>query len=407
MNSQDPRRNVRAVCLSQFFLTLSFNFANVLLPFYIRQISTLDAEHTVAWTGWIMGAPSAALIVFGPLWSNLAGRVSPKLLYQRGLAADVVALALMPFMHDLRLLLAVQVASGIFGGVSMIGLILIAASSTPERLPHDVGQLQAASTAGQVVGPLVGSYAASLLGFRWSFLIAAAGVALTMIYAQMLLVDRRMTPRPREAAGRLVLPWVAAAVALLVAATMQLVFLPPLLPYLLPAMGVSGPSAVRAAGLLVLAYATTAAVGAYLISRLASPFGFLRSLCVCVLLCSGLLWCLSWVTDLLIFGVLRALQTGVVAGVFPIVVGRAASTAGPGTLGVLSASRFAGNASGVLLATSIYGYWGAEVVFRTFASLTLAAAAAFVAVHLSVARRAARQRAVWVSPASAPAEHAS
>lgn len=379
-------RNVRAVCLSQFLLVLSFNFANVFLPFYIRDISRLSPEQTVLWTGWIMGAPTAVLVFCAPFWTRLTGRMSPKLLYQRGLLVDVVTLALMPLATDLRHLLALQIVSGIFGGVSMIGLVLITASSPPEELSSNIGLFQASLTAGQVLGPLVGSYTATAFGFRWSFLLASAGAACTMIYAQLAITDRRIPPRS-TAGGPIVLPWVAAAVALMVTVTMQLVFLPSLLPYLLGRMGVTGPEAVRAAGLIVLAYSATAAGGALLIGRLAGRIGFLRAVVGCAALCSALLWSLARVDNVVAFGVLRAAQTAVVAGIFPMVVGRAARTAGPGTLGVLASSRFAGNAGGVLLGTSLYGRWGTEAVFHTLAALTLLTAAAFAAVHLRLSAR--------------------
>lgn len=372
--------NVRAVCLSQFFLVMSFNFASVVLPFYVRQLSTLDDAHTVAWTGWIMGAPSTVLIVVGPFWSRLAGRVSPKLLYERGLFVCALALAGMSFAPNLPFLLAVQVAQGFFGGVSMIGLILITASSTPDRVAADLGKFQASQTAGQVLGPLLGSYAATLFGFRWAFLVAASGAVATTLFAHVVLVDRRMSRRSRGQGGEITLPWVVAAVGLIVAATMQLVFLPPLLPYLLADMGVTS-AGVRVAGLLILSSAAAAAAGAYLIGRFTTRVGFLPTVCGCVALCSVSLWAFSWAGSPLGLGVLRCLQAGVVAGVLPVVVGRAAREAGPGTLGVLSAARFAGNSAGSLLGTSIYGHWGATAVYHTLAGITVSVGAVFALVH--------------------------
>lgn len=221
--------NVPAVCTAQFFQVVASNFGYVILPFYIRQVSTLPSDRTVVWTGWIMGAQGLMLVFSAPFCSRLSARVSPKLLYQRSIFANMLNLAVLPFVSDLCLLLAVQLISGLFSGASMLGVILIAASSPPSRLQADIGLFQGCQTAGQVLGPLLGSFSATLLGLRWSFLLGAAGVAGALAYAQWAIVDQRMPPRSAEL-GRMVLPWVAAAVGLMVVATMQLVFLPSLLP---------------------------------------------------------------------------------------------------------------------------------------------------------------------------------
>lgn len=91
--------------------------------------------------------------------------------------------------------------------------------------------------------------------------------------------------------------------------------------------------------------------------------GFLRALLCCVGLCSLLLWALSWAQGPLAFGVLRALQTGAVAGIFPVIMGRAARAAGAGTLGILALPRWAGQSAGALTATSVYARWGSAAVF--------------------------------------------
>lgn len=103
-----------------------------------------------------------------------------------------------------------------------------------------------------MLGPLLGSYCATWLGIRSAFLVAAGGVACSIVYPQWRIVDQCMEPRAARS-GVVLMPWVVVAVALMVVATMQLIFLPSLLPDLLHEMGLTGNDAVRAAGWIVVA----------------------------------------------------------------------------------------------------------------------------------------------------------
>jgi MFS family permease len=58
----------------------------------------------------------------------------------------------MGFTDSLPLLLALRLTQGALGGVSTIGLVLIAGSAPEERLPKYMSLFQNSLTAGQLIG---------------------------------------------------------------------------------------------------------------------------------------------------------------------------------------------------------------------------------------------------------------
>ena len=66
---------------SMFFGSFAWSFVFVSLPFYILQMSTLDAAATLRWTGWILGVSSLVTVVTAPFSARFFGERHPKRSY--------------------------------------------------------------------------------------------------------------------------------------------------------------------------------------------------------------------------------------------------------------------------------------------------------------------------------------
>ena len=121
--SQAKRRDFVIVSTTQFFLAFALNFMLVFLPFYVHRISTLEEAATLRWLGLIVGAAPAMATFGSTFWGRLTDRYSPKSLFERGMLSHATLVILMGFTTDLRLLFAIRVVQGFFGGISTIGLI--------------------------------------------------------------------------------------------------------------------------------------------------------------------------------------------------------------------------------------------------------------------------------------------
>ena len=71
------------------------------------------------------------------------------------------------------------------------------------------------------------------------------------------------------------------------------------------------------------------------------------------------------------FTVIRMLQTGLVAATFPLVISIFAEESKGGTIGFINSARFAGNAMGPIIATSVLAYFNLSTLYFFISGITL------------------------------------
>jgi len=364
-------QEAQVVALIQFLLAVGFNSLYVFLPFYILQVSPYDPPTTLLWTGLILGSTGLASAAAAPLWGAFASRVSPKLLYELGALVQMVMIALMAATESLPLLFLLRFGQGMVGGTSTMGLIIISQSSSQERITPNVGLFQSAMTLGQITGPFVGALSADLLGFRVTFLLAALLLLVSAVLMRFQITPSRhfvpMSPHRRLTKRRLAAGWLVCF-----AATLQIVFLPSVLPTILPTLGVGSEEAIRVAGLIVFAYGLSSAIGSFALARLAARVGRRR-----VVIWAGGLASLGqlllWVTGSVVsFTAVRVLHVGLIAAVIPVVFAQVAEAEKGHVIGLMNTSRFAGNAVGPMLATLFLAHGHPLALYLLLSGLTVA-----------------------------------
>ena len=372
------RRNLAAVALTQFGSAFALNFVNIFLPFYILKVSPYSPRETLLWIGVIVGLTTVFTALASPLWGALAHRYSPKMLYMRGMFTHSLMFSFMAFTTNLHLLLVLRIIQGIFGGVSTAGMILISSGSSKEEKVSSMGIFQAALTLGPMVGPPLGTLAAALLGYRNGFLAGAVFLFVSFIFAQIYVIDMPPLPKPLKAAGkrpfdrRIMIAWIVCFVA-----QIQLSFLPSILPNVFQKLSVDEPTALKLAGVVVMAYTATAAAGQFVWTRLSRRFGVLRMimfLLVMSLVFQALLALTRGVSD---FTVVRMIQTGFAAGAIPLVISLFLDNPSGGTVGFLNASRFTGMALGPMLATAVVAFSSLNNLYLLISIITLFASFGF------------------------------
>jgi MFS family permease len=277
------------------------------------------------------------------------------------------------------LLLTLRLMQGALGGVSTIGLVLIAASAPKERLPKYLSLFQNSLTAGQLIGPPLGAYAVTLFGYHSPFIIALVVIFLSLAYCHGHVPDVPAQPKSltpgRPLTGGILWGW-----GLTIVGAIHLMFLPSILPHILEDFQLTEQAAITTAGTIMMAYMATAIVGNYLLVSLASRLGLARLITIACLSAAVLQGLLYFSTGVYSFTLIRVLQTGMIAAVIPLVI---ATFAGDGrggtTLGFLNSGRFVGNALGPMMATTILSHFGLLTLYLTIAGITLAMLWAFLA----------------------------
>src|SRR5512139_3247185 len=185
----DPAKGIYFIAVSQFGIAFSFNCIMSFMPFYILKVSTYGVKETMVWIGMIMGATAMVAAVAAPFWGSLTSRIRPKLLFQTGIFCNGVIFLIMGFTDSLPLLLALRLTQGVLGGVSTIGLVLVAGSAPEERLPKFMSLFQNSLTAGQLIGPPLGAYAVTFFGYHSPFVIALVVIFFSLAYCHSRVRD--------------------------------------------------------------------------------------------------------------------------------------------------------------------------------------------------------------------------
>ena len=166
-------------------------------------------------------------------------------------------------------------------------------------------------------------------------------------------------------------------------ATVQITFLPSVLPNVFEVFKYEQTAALKLAGTVVMCYTATAMVGAYVWSRLSRRIGLYRMITLLFILGILLQSMLTFSRGIVDFTVIRMLQTAFVAATFPLVISIFASGSKGSVIGFLNASRFAGNAMGPIIATSMLAYFNLTTLYFFISGLTLLALLGFRAFFKS------------------------
>jgi MFS family permease len=161
-------------------------------------------------------------------------------------------------------------------------------------------------------------------------------------------------------------------------ATVHITYLPSILPHILEDFRLGEETALTSAGIIMMAYTVTAILGNYLINNF-SPRNRLRRVILWVGLSAAFFQAaLCFGNGVFSFTLIRMLQTGVIAAVFPMILSVFASGGTGRTMGFLNSARFAGNAAGPLLATSVLASSNLPTLYLLISGLTLVSLTAFL-----------------------------
>jgi DHA1 family multidrug resistance protein-like MFS transporter len=271
---------------------------------------------------------------------------------------------LMGFTTNLYVLLILRIFQGLVGGISTIGLIIVSSSSSKENISSHMGIFQFTITLGLLVGPPLGSFAAATLGFKGAFMSASAVLFALLIFCHLYVIDVPRLVREERSLGRtninrpVIIGWM-----LCFTTQIQLMFLPSVLPNVLEGFSIKGTVALKMAGVIVMIYTGTAVIGTYVWSYLARRFGLYRILTFLLTLGILLQALLAFSVGIIDFTVIRMVQTGLVAAIVPLIISLFASEPKGSIIGFLNSARFAGNALGPIVATSVLAFFDLSSVY--------------------------------------------
>jgi MFS family permease len=196
----DPRVKKLSVLIGIGFVDmLGVSMIFPLLPFYALRLNA------PAWLiGWMIASFSIAQLASSPVWGRMSDRFGRRPALMVGLAASGVAFVVFGFADAIWLLFLSRIVQGAGGGTTGVVQAYIGDAVEPRERAKALGWFSAATNAGVMIGPVLGSLATNL-GPAAPGLIAAALCFANVLFAWKWLPE----PRDRRidgSADRVIIP---------------------------------------------------------------------------------------------------------------------------------------------------------------------------------------------------------
>ena len=200
-------RRLAVLIAVNFVDMIGFMIVLPLLPFY-----ALKLHATPETIGRLIASFSIAQLLAAPLWGRMSDRYGRRPALLIGLSASAIAYVVFGFASTVWLLFLSRLVQGAGGGTTGVAQAYVADTVEPADRARALGWLSAATSAGVMVGPAIGSSAAHL-GQAAPGLVAASLCLINVFFAWRWLPESRKEPAQMSAQPRRP-PWHPAWVAL-------------------------------------------------------------------------------------------------------------------------------------------------------------------------------------------------
>ena len=173
-----------AVC---FVDLLGLMLVAPLMAFYALRL------HAPEWmVGPLIASFAVAQLVSSPVWGKFSDRYGRRPAMIIGLGASAFAYLIFGFANTLWLLFASRIVQGLGGGTTGVAQAYVADTMAPAERAKALGWLSAATSAGVVIGPIMGSVA-HRFGTEVPGVVAAVLVMINVYFAWKWLPESRVS----------------------------------------------------------------------------------------------------------------------------------------------------------------------------------------------------------------------
>jgi multidrug resistance protein len=145
-------RQIWVLMATAFVDMIGFLMVLPLLPFYTERLGGSPAT-----VGALVSAFAFAQLAVSPLWGRASDRYGRKPMILAGLLCSAVAYVVFAYADALWLLFVSRLVQGAGGGTTGVVQAYVADTFRPEERAKALGWLTAATSAGVMIGPLLGS----------------------------------------------------------------------------------------------------------------------------------------------------------------------------------------------------------------------------------------------------------
>lgn len=183
------------LAMVQLLSTAGFSLVFPFMPLYVQEVGIATRGSVAFWSGLAFSSQAFTMMLAAPIWGAFADRYGRKVMLVRATIGGAVLLILMGLVQNAEQLVVLRTIQGFVTGVVPAVSALVAASAPRERLGEAMGVLNTSRAVGVAVGPVIGGILGDAFGFRESFWITGALLAISGVCA-LLWVHEEFVPQP-------------------------------------------------------------------------------------------------------------------------------------------------------------------------------------------------------------------
>ena len=175
------KKNLFVLSIAVFIAGIAFSEIMPFLSLYINTLGNFSHQQLNFWSGIVYSGTFIVSAVVSPWWGKLADKKGRKPMILRAGIGMSVVIACMGLVQNVCQLLLLRMLQGVFAGFISNSNALVATETPKTNSGQALGTIASATTAGTLLGPLVGGALTSIFSYRITFMITGGLLLLCSI----------------------------------------------------------------------------------------------------------------------------------------------------------------------------------------------------------------------------------
>lgn len=175
------KKNLFVLSIAVFIAGIAFSEIMPFLSLYINTLGNFSHQQLNFWSGIVYSGTFIVSAVVSPWWGKLADKKGRKPMILRAGIGMSVVIACMGLVQNVWQLLLLRMLQGVFAGFISNSNALVATETPKTNSGQALGTIASATTAGTLLGPLVGGALISIFSYRITFMITGGLLLLCSI----------------------------------------------------------------------------------------------------------------------------------------------------------------------------------------------------------------------------------
>ncbi|WP_041942391.1 multidrug efflux MFS transporter [Weissella koreensis] len=191
------QRNMYILWIGVFLTGIGLSMVTPFLSLYINTLGHYSKSMLSLYSSLAFSGSYLTMAIASPFWGRLADTKGRKKMIVRAGLAMGVAFFLMGLVTNVWQLILLRAIQGALGGFTSNANALIASETPIDRSGYSMGIMMTGSTAGTLLGPLIGGVLADTVGYRFSFTLTG-GLILAATVLVIFWVKEEFSPKAKE-----------------------------------------------------------------------------------------------------------------------------------------------------------------------------------------------------------------